>query len=321
MKWELDKSVNILAGKNGSYKSTLLRIITKMLDLEKMRQEYTVRNAHLETFSSEHIKYQLFKDTLLHLQEAKDDNGMLSKLHSEIASDIEGMSKEVLSERELAADLFSWSADYENKMTTSEFKELINYRYISTFDSPDEKSSHESGMTYLESLLKELSEQYAHYVANMYKQAFLNAVSDSSNPKEESQYAKSIKIIDTFTSIIDKAFQSTRKTINSDDTKLSFAFSNSSDVVEMEQLSAGEKQYLIIMLTVLLSEEKEMILIMDEPEISLHFEWQKTLIDDIRSLNPNCQIIIATHSPAVIMDGWQERVTNMEEITEVEPVL
>ena len=53
---------------------------------------------------------------------------------------------------------------------------------------------------------------------------------------------------------------------------------------------------------------------MDEPEVSLHVDWQQQLIDIILELNPNVQIILTTHSPAVIMDGWADCVTNVEDI-------
>ena len=57
------------------------------------------------------------------------------------------------------------------------------------------------------------------------------------------------------------------------------------------------------------------ILFMDEPEVSLHIEWQKQLIDLVRELNPNVQIIMTTHSPAVIMNGWISCVTEVSDIT------
>ena len=53
----------------------------------------------------------------------------------------------------------------------------------------------------------------------------------------------------------------------------------------------------------------------DEPEVSLHLEWQKRLIDLVMELNPNVQIIMTTHSPAVVMNGWADRVTEVSEIT------
>lgn len=80
------------------------------------------------------------------------------------------------------------------------------------------------------------------------------------------------------------------------------------------QLSSGEKQMLIILLTVLVQNKQPYTLFMDEPEISLHVEWQQRLIKLIRELNPNAQIILTTHSPAVIMDGWADCVTDVEDI-------
>ncbi|MBQ2519229.1 MAG: ATP-binding protein, partial [Bacteroidaceae bacterium] len=56
------------------------------------------------------------------------------------------------------------------------------------------------------------------------------------------------------------------------------------------------------------------VLFMDEPEVSLHVEWQQRLIGLVRDLNPNAQIILTTHSPAVIMDGWADCVTDVEDI-------
>ena len=76
-----------------------------------------------------------------------------------------------------------------------------------------------------------------------------------------------------------------------------------------------EKQLLVILLTVLLEENKEYVLLMDEPESSLHVEWQQRLVDIIRQLNPNAQLILTTHSPAVIMNGWLDAVTDVKDIT------
>ena len=80
------------------------------------------------------------------------------------------------------------------------------------------------------------------------------------------------------------------------------------------QLSSGEKQMLIILLTVLVEKRQPYTIFMDEPEIALHVEWQQKLISLIRELNPNAQIILTTHSPAVIMNGWADCVTDVEDI-------
>ena len=86
------------------------------------------------------------------------------------------------------------------------------------------------------------------------------------------------------------------------------------DILTFRQLSSGEKQILIILLTVLVQNREPYVLLMDEPEISLHIEWQQRLLDLVVDLNPNAQVIITTHSPAVIMNGWMDRVTDVEDI-------
>ena len=54
---------------------------------------------------------------------------------------------------------------------------------------------------------------------------------------------------------------------------------------------------------------------MDEPEASLHFEWQRRLISLVRELNPNAQVVLTTHSPALIIDGWEDAETEVGDIT------
>ena len=92
-------------------------------------------------------------------------------------------------------------------------------------------------------------------------------------------------------------------------------FSQIGETLVPYQLSSGEKQMLAILLTVLVEDDQHYVLFMDEPEVSLHIEWQKRLIDLCLELNPNVQIILTTHSPAVVMNGWVESVTEVTDIT------
>ena len=80
-------------------------------------------------------------------------------------------------------------------------------------------------------------------------------------------------------------------------------------------MSSGEKQMLAILLTVLVQDNQPYVFFMDEPEVSLHVDWQQQLIDLVLELNPNVQIILTTHSPAVIMNGWMDKVTEVTDIT------
>ena len=116
-----------------------------------------------------------------------------------------------------------------------------------------------------------------------------------------------------FYEIIDSLFASTDKTIVRTEKEIRLLQEN--DMLTFRELSSGEKQMLVILLTVLLQDKKPYVLFMDEPEVSLHMEWQKQLIDIITQLNPNIQLILTTHSPAIIMNGWVDKVTEVNEIT------
>jgi predicted ATPase len=65
-------------------------------------------------------------------------------------------------------------------------------------------------------------------------------------------------------------------------------------------LSSGEKQILYIFVDTLLAGISTIII--DEPEISMHIDWQKILVKSMRSLNSRAQIILATHSPEIMAD-------------------
>lgn len=117
-----------------------------------------------------------------------------------------------------------------------------------------------------------------------------------------------------FQDMIDELFADTGKKIVRTENEI--RFSQIGEVLYPYQLSSGEKQILAILLTVLIEDNKPYVLFMDEPEISLHIEWQKQLIDLVLELNPNVQIILTTHSPAVIMNGWIDHVTEVSDITD-----
>lgn len=120
-----------------------------------------------------------------------------------------------------------------------------------------------------------------------------------------------------FQDLIDELFSYTRKKIDRKSNDI--VFYQDGERLLPYKLSSGEKQMLVILLTVLVRDGDHCVLFMDEPEASLHIEWQQKLIGMIRELNPNVQLILTTHSPAVIMEGWLDAVTEVEEIsTEIE---
>jgi predicted ATP-binding protein involved in virulence len=113
---------------------------------------------------------------------------------------------------------------------------------------------------------------------------------------------------------INRLFAETEKTIEIDPENNTLFFRRDRTVISLDKLSSGEKQLLMIIFSIFLTDEKPCVLLMDEPELSLHVNWQQQLIDMIRGLNPNCQTIIATHSPSIFGEGWGDKLFFVEDL-------
>ncbi|ALL18779.1 ABC transporter ATPase [Enterobacter asburiae] len=83
--------------------------------------------------------------------------------------------------------------------------------------------------------------------------------------------------------------------------------------ISHKNLSSGEKQLLILFIETLLQQNKPFIYLTDEPELSLHIAWQRKIIPAIKRLNPNAQIIAATHSPEVA-SKYRDAIFDMEKL-------
>ena len=80
----------------------------------------------------------------------------------------------------------------------------------------------------------------------------------------------------------------------------------SGEKIGLASLSSGEKHFLRILVSTLLVGESS--LIVDEPEISMHVDWQKDLIKSLRALNAEAQFIFATHSPEIMADVPNDKI-------------
>lgn len=152
--------------------------------------------------------------------------------------------------------------------------------------------------------------RYLDYQVNVGNRMIALLTSGDPQAKEKAALAANMKT--RFLDLIDTLFAETGKHIDRQNNELSFI--QYDEKLAPYLLSSGEKQMLLILLTVLTEDRQPYVLFMDEPEASLHFEWQKCLISMVRELNPNAQIILTTHSPALIMDGWEDAVTEMGDI-------
>ena len=86
-------------------------------------------------------------------------------------------------------------------------------------------------------------------------------------------------------------------------------FTNSAgDKFDINELSSGEKQLFLRTLAIKMLNPENSIILIDEPELSLHPKWQQRIVDVYRKIGKNNQIIIATHSPHILESVKKENI-------------
>jgi len=86
-------------------------------------------------------------------------------------------------------------------------------------------------------------------------------------------------------------------------------FTNSAgDKFDINELSSGEKQLFLRTLAIKMLNPENSIILIDEPELSLHPKWQQRIVDVYRKIGKNNQIIIATHSPHILGSVRKENI-------------
>ena len=80
-----------------------------------------------------------------------------------------------------------------------------------------------------------------------------------------------------------------------------FKLKETGEIIKLSKLSLGEKQIFYKgCFLVQYSNDKNLIVLIDEPETSLHPEWQQKILNFYKNINPNNQYIFATHSPLIV---------------------
>ena len=186
--------------------------------------------------------------------------------------------------------------------------ELTGSGYVNTISKLTEIAGPVSLRSALDFQLYHLQRKYLDYQVNIGNRIIAELQAGNMDAAQQLSLPKL-----RFQDIVDDLFSETGKKIVRTENEI--RFSQIGETLVPYQLSSGEKQMLAILLTVLVEDNQPYVLFMDEPEVSLHIEWQKRLIDLCVDLNPNVQIILTTHSPAVVMNGWIDNVTEVSDIT------
>jgi predicted ATP-dependent endonuclease of OLD family len=250
-KWSLNPDVNILAGLNGSGKSSVLQIIDAVFSADTKRlKEFEVQGV---------IKGSNFKFTF-----------------------------------------------NKNKPITG--WEKRNFVNISHFDIPLQDRKH----------IKDNASLLDVELASLILTHRPGRISFSDMQVEAMKFPEKAERFNQRTAVlcetVNALFERTDKKMVFDTQTTLLNIQRDQQLVLFTQLSSGEKQLLIILFKVFLMDEQPSILLLDEPENSLHIEWQQQLIDVICKLNPNSQLIISTHSPSIFGEGWGDKLFFLEDM-------
>ncbi len=89
--------------------------------------------------------------------------------------------------------------------------------------------------------------------------------------------------------------------------KMLYAFPTSgSEILSPVDLSSGEQHELVLLYELLFKVKPNSLVLIDEPELSLHVGWQAQFLKDLQEITKlaDLNILMATHSPDIIQDRW-----------------
>ena len=306
--WELNPDVNVLVGKNGLGKSTLLRILLAATT-HKPFEELELCDSIIVDYDDETSTKATSKDT-------RDSNSIKLALEEFINSnDFETQLEDAIRKSKNKASI---KASISNKIKSEIIKSIEN-----------------------ESNIKSILKTYQFQSAGKDKKSktidveFISTINMSANSINKIQTSdgkvstvldfeikneiqrlidfNDNQLIDKLINVLDIFFAETnKKTLFDKD--LYFIEGESENKLNYKYLSSGERQIIYIFLKVINASKSNSLILMDEPEISLHLSWQEMLLNHIRDVNNNSQIIIVTHSPAIVMNGWMNSFVDIKKI-------
>ena len=110
--------------------------------------------------------------------------------------------------------------------------------------------------------------------------------------------------IDLFRSVINSRFQHKHMKISKE--KGFFFVTDNDQPLDATKLSSGEQHEVIMLFELLFHVKPDALVLMDEPEISLHVVWQQQFLKDLLKMTAlsHFDVLLATHSPLIIDDRW-----------------
>ena len=337
--WVFNEDLNIITGKNGSGKTTLLKLLWYLIsgNLERVIGEIPFRSVSIETHSFSLIITLIdsdksrFEGRFPHTEnEVVDFETRLREYSSELHNlnvrivgvmssslffptfrrieggfaeadstsfdDIEwydlvrprrtsanrarGQLQEALSR--LSGDISVYDHKFVASISTHDIVELLREKYAEISNTINELHAQ---------LSKEITEQITETKPHDDARPVLNEIQRQVDQFNLERGAL-LRPFTVLTERINEIFQ--HKSIQ---VTQGITLGEAEKAISSDKLSAGEKQMLSFLCYNTFSEEAAIFI--DEPELSLHVDWQRLLLPTLLEQGTENQFFIATHSPFI----------------------
>ena len=275
----------VLAGVNGSGKTTILESIKDFFDNKSIDfNDIEKSNVNLDIFFEE-----FEKEKIVPFINIDSPNNIYKVFHmlgsyNSYVKENKGLYHQLTKEFETPPKIIYVLA--ENKFKNVETKSTTlsrNYEFINIVNS-------------------ELMEDIPSYIAT--RRNHLATIEEDLTMKEVTN-----KVVNEINSIFDILELDVKLKGFSKDEKTMPIFENSvGEEFDINDLLSGEKQLFLRTLSIKMLEPKNSIILIDEPELSLHPKWQQRIIEVYKKIGENNQIIIATHSPHILGSVSNENI-------------
>jgi len=320
--WEL-KKINVLVGKNGLGKSTILRLINSAIaredhdvldlceeisiDMQDGRQ-YTSRNRNK-------INFEVFNDIFKEIMEShKITRGNKSLVKGRIANN---KSEEEYVTR-FTLDLFNKiNAGAINSEENSSNEFFVN-KNVSEKNNKNKRvearSEEKMKVEFISTINMSANSVNDITTSSGSKTTFLDLEIDNEIKRLNKNEKNKEELQNRLTNALNNLFEETKKIAVFNEDEIEIRLSNGK-AISYRSLSSGERQVVFIFLKIINGSVDNSLILMDEPEISLHLSWQEKLLTEITKVNDSSQIVIVTHSPAMVMNGWLDSFVDIKNIT------
>lgn len=312
IRWDLN-DVSVLVGKNGSGKSTILRSIYELLtdenkDSLNLSTEFTLNFVNDASLKFKKGKIFTEEEMSLFLEDLKNTSELLKKNK---VSKSKSRSIRLKNEHEIMFDKFN--SLYEEIFLNNN---RVNSIFLSEISKTNEDAVSDISVEMISTInmsansINELTKSDGNTTTLLDLELNTELEKLKSIHNNEKMKSKVTKFIDE----LNDFFSESNKFVSFNGERIIIKNNKTDKSINIRQLSSGERQLLFILIKALNMSAGKNILLMDEPEISLHMSWQKKLISSIKRINDTCQIIIVTHSASILAKGWLDSFVDIKNI-------